>query len=209
MDPRDTQSSFIPKHSLTAADRHRPPTVGLFSLVSTLIFVVSLLFLGGAYAFKFFLSNEINRPCTETDLTSTANCGLAERLERVHSNLQNDLILDFRNKDAKMKAAWTILEEHRTILPILKFLEDYTLKTVSYTRLDFHDDELTMAGVAKSYESIALQSDLFQNSPKLVDTFLFSELRPDAAGRVSFSLKIKLRPGITDYQNYLDSLNTT
>ncbi len=203
MDPRDTRSSFIPKQILTTDTHRERPTIGLFSLIALFVFILSLLFLGGSYAYAFYLRGVIERPCRETSFTATLDCGLEAKLKRIRENLQQNVIDDLRHKDAKIRAAESLLGRHNTVVPIFALLEDYTLKTISYSSLDYTGDQLTLSGEARSYESIALQSDIFFDEVREIDSFLFSDLSPDASGRVRFKLLIKLKPGLDSYQNYL------
>lgn len=204
MDPRDTQSSFIPKQVLTVGGgSRRPPTVGLFTLISLLILLISVLFWGGSYAYAKFLQNEIERPCHESAITNTLDCGLNAKLERAKQELQQNIIDDLRIKEAKIRTAEGLIDNHLTALPVFDLIEAYTLKTISYDSLGYGDGEVTLSGEAKGYESIALQSDIFVKEVREFDSFLFSDLSPSETGRVRFKLTIKLRDGELSYKKYL------
>lgn len=199
--------SFIPKESLARNPRRAAPTVGLFTLIAILVLLIAVVFLGGSYAYASYLRNQIEAPCEDTTITSTAGCGLRARLDRIRSGFQRELIEDFRRKDAKIRMAEEVLAEHNTVVPVFKLLEDLTLPSVRYEGANYSDDELVLTGRAKGYESIALQSDIFAAS-KDVESFLFSDLSPDALGSVSFRLSLAIKPAITSYQAYLDTLSS-
>ncbi len=199
--------SFIPKESLAKSTRREVPMIGLFMLVSVLVLLIAIVFLGGSYAYAKFLRNQIEADCQDNVITSTDGCGLRARLERIRAGFQRELIEDFRRKDAKIKAAESVLDNHNTIVPVFKLLEDLTLPSVQYSGASYSDNQITLSGRAKGYESIALQSDVFAAS-KDVETFLFSGLSPDAFGSVSFSLSLTIKPGITSYKAYIESLSS-
>ena len=61
----ETQTSFIPKQVLTRQTSQRSEGVGLFTVLSVVIFIVSLGF-GRSLFIAIFLDDEINRPCPAT-----------------------------------------------------------------------------------------------------------------------------------------------
>ncbi len=194
---RDVQTSFIPKQSLSV-DARPKEHIGLFLLLSIVVLIVALLFLGGTYGYRFYLSDEINRPCAADSGNELESCGLLASLERRRQSLDEGSILGFELLDHQLKRASEILVSHKTFLPVLKFLEDETLRSVKYTSLNQTGNMLDLKGVARSYEGVALQSIEFSESP-MVEDFIFSDVNADATGDVGFSLKLTHDPTLLSY----------
>lgn len=195
---RDVQTSFIPKQSLSI-DARPKETVGLFLLLSIVVLIIALLFLGGAYGYRFYLTNEINRPCASDSGNELDSCGLLASLEKSKQSLGNESISEFELLDKQLRRAGEIVNEHKTFLPVFQFLEDETLQSVRYTSLNQTGTTLDLKGVAKSYEGVALQSIEFFEQPQVVENFLFSDVNADATGNVGFSLKLTLNPSLFSY----------
>lgn len=197
---QNIQSSFIPKQVLTKEARPRRESLGLFFLLSFVTLIIVLLFFGGAYGYKRYLDQAINRPCPSSNTPGAVEgCGLLASLEvRRQSLNQQELILKIERLDKQLKRATVLLDSHRTLLPVFQFLEDETLQSIRYSSFNQDGANLTLRGAARNYEGIALQSIVFSGH-RTVKDFVFSDLNADAAGRVSFSLKLDLDPILLSY----------
>ena len=194
---KDVQSSFIPKQALQSGPRTVHQPIGLFLLLSLVVLIIALIFLGGAYGYRFWLSDQINHSCP-SESGDIEGCGLLASLERRRQSLRQDSILGFELLDKQLRRAQEIVEQHRTLLPALRFLEDETLQSIKYTSFSQSGPVLDLKGVAKSYEGVALQSiELAGN--QLVKDFIFSDVNADQAGNVAFGLKLTLDPSLFSY----------
>lgn len=194
----NVQPSFIPKQALSTGTRSVRQPIGLFLLLSLVVLIIALLFLGGAYAYRFKITDDINRPCASVSGNELAGCGLTASLERVRDSLSQDSIIGFEALDKQLRRAQEIVDQHQTVLPVLDFLEKETLQSIKYTSLNQTGVILNLKGVAKSYEGVALQSMEFSNN-QLITNFVFSDVNADLAGNVSFSLKLTLDPSLFSY----------
>lgn len=202
MDNRDIQSSFIPKQTLSTGPRVIRQPIGLFLLLSLVVLIVALLFLGGAYAYRFFLTDEIDRPCPSESGSALEGCGLKASLERRRASLNSDSIARFETLDKQLRRATEIVNQHKTLLPVLRFLEDQTLRSVKYTSFNQTGNIVDLKGVAKSYEGVALQSIELEkelSNSRLVKDFVFSDVNADQAGNIGFTLKLTLDPILFSY----------
>jgi hypothetical protein len=202
----DLQTSFIPKQNFTktATAVASQASVGLLLLVSLIIFGASLVLFAGAYGYHYMLNNEINRPCVTG---SDEGCGLRATLEQNKRELQIDRIIGFSRLDAKMKTASSIIAEHRTLIEFFNLLQDETIETIRYTKLDYNIDGVSIEGLARGYEDVAVQAKVFGES-ELVTEASFSDLGLDKAGNVIFKLNLKVDPDVFNYENVMktDSL---
>ncbi|MEK7478257.1 MAG: PilN domain-containing protein [Patescibacteria group bacterium] len=213
------QTSFIPKQVVTA----KPPPVnsggaiGLFSVLSFIVLLLSVLFAGGTYAYKMMLQNEIYSPCQEigssiqpntdpsiTGATIDRQCGLSESLTVERDRLQSSRLEQMAKLDYKMKKATAVLDRHLTMIPLFNLLSQYTLKTVRFTRLDIKDVSINLEGIASSYEDVAVQEKDLNNAKGIINP-VFSDLNLNNRGDVTFKLSFQAAPSILKYSSF--SLN--
>ncbi|MEK7552590.1 MAG: hypothetical protein AAB505_00585 [Patescibacteria group bacterium] len=200
---KNIQSSFIPKQVLTKESGARREPMGLFLLLCLVVLVIALLFFAGVYGYKLILTGEIERPCpSEVSPTSLKSCGLVASIEKKRQALnQQDLILKIERLDKQLKRMAVLLNGHKTFLPVFRLLEDETLQSIRYSSFSQNGAGLTLRGMARNYEGIALQSNVLSDlveSRRLTD-FVFSDLNADNAGKVGFNLKVDLNPELLTY----------
>ncbi len=193
----EIQTSFIPKQNMSAsmARVSSQATLGLFMVVGMVIMALSLAVFAGAYGYQYLLSDSINRACVPGN---DQGCGLRASLERDKRELQVERIVRFSRLDAKMKTAAGIINSHVTMMPLLDTLENLTLQTVRYTKLDFTDKGIAIEGMAIGYEDVAVQLKAFKESGK-IKSAVFSGLGLDQRGNVTFKLALVVDPKLLSY----------
>ena len=191
------KTSFVPKKTLV----QNPPagsSIGLAAIVGFIILGVSLVLFAGVFAYNWFLADSINRPCNVDN--GDQGCGLKESLAREERELDVDKVTRFANLDAKTKAAQGIVNNHISLLPLMAFLEDYTLHTIRFTDFEFSkDNEVKLSGQAKQYEDIAVQMKTFRNSGK-VTSASFSNFNTEEDGNITFDLELSVDTSLFDYK---------
>ena len=180
-------TSFIPKRVMDRPERPKARPTGLLLVIAAFILVISLALLGGTYFYKGLLAKKV-----ETLETS---------VEKERKALDQPTIIQFQRLDDKLKVASELLDKHISLVPIFKMLEELTLPTVGYTSFDFKPKAISMAGVADSYEDVAIQAEIFNKDHKRIQSFVFSDLDLDAKGKVIFKLTIIPEDGLTSYSN--------
>ena len=198
----EIQTSFIPKQNMaaSAARVSSQATLGLFMVVGMVIMALSLLVFAAAYGYQYILADSINRPCVPGN---DQGCGLRASLERDKRELQVERIVRFSRLDAKMKTAASIINNHTTMMPLLDTLEELTLQTIRYTKLDFTDKGINIEGVALGYEDVAVQLKSFKESGK-IKSAVFSGLGLDQRGNVTFKLALVVDPKLLSYVSSQD-----
>ncbi len=195
MDYKEKTSSFIPKKSFAITNRQMESSIGLVSVVSFVILGVALVFFAGAYGYRYYLMDQINRPCG-----SEQSCGLRESLAREKAELNFDKISRFASLDAKMKAARGVIGEHIDLIPLFNFLELSTLHNVRFTSLEFTRGKgLKLSGQARNYEDIAIQHRVFK-SGGLVTGSSFSNFKVDEDQNIGFDLNMSIDESILKYK---------
>lgn len=187
----ESTRTFIPKKSVIGEKRKAGNSSGIFFGVSLIIFLLSIVSAGVLYGYGAYLNKRVD--------------SLGASLERAKSAFEPALIRELQQLDARMDSAEKVLSGHIAVSALFSALQNLTLKSIrfnrfSYTRTDKSID-IQLSGVAKSYSSIALQSDIFGDS-NLSET-LFSNLGLDREGNVTFNFSAKISQSLILYQNTL------
>lgn len=186
------QTSFIPKKSIPQkpVSSGRPETVSIFMIISIVVFILALASAGGVFAYKKILIESINtKNKAFIEAKNSFEPGFIEQLSRLNKRIES---------------AKKILETHTAVLPIFDFLENTTLATVrfdkfSYTFGDTGAIDLSMTGVAKNFDAVALQSDIF-GQEKRIKNPVFSDVNPDQKGNIAFKFSASIDPSFISYK---------
>lgn len=199
METNNFQTSFIPKQTLVENPVSRRQPISLVSTLALVVLIASILLAGGAYAYQYWLDYEINRECPDPAQNVTSGCGLIASLNKEKQALDEGLLTEFKRLAAKLDLANKLISKHVTVLPIMDLLSELTLESVRFTSFDYDGKNITISGVAKSYEDVAVQSNVFDRE-KLISGFLFSDLNLDTAGNVVFKLVLTVDPRLLSYE---------
>ncbi|HDO23734.1 MAG TPA: hypothetical protein ENG99_00780 [bacterium] len=181
-------TSFIPKKSFSKPV-YRRRSIGLFLGVAVALFFISALVLAGAYFYKNTLEKRAS--------------SLSESFKRVQSAFDPSLIVKLNDLSKRIDVVKVLLGQHKSPSKIFRFLEEKTLKNVrfssfSYKFLKDKEPEVSMRGMAKSYSSLALQSESFQDS-KNVKNVSVSEISLKDGGMINFNIHLVLEPDFIKY----------
>ncbi len=194
MEPQ-TPASFIPKKSLDGGMRTRTSGAlgGLFFLVGLFLFIVSVTAAGGVFAYKGYLKTSI------TDKSAS--------LKKAKDSFNLAAIEDLTRVDLRIKQAGVLLQKHIAPSAIFSFLSLQTLQNVQFVSFNYalQDDgsaAVDLEGVAASFSTVALQSDQFAASKVLKD-IVFSNIKVEAGGKITFSVKATIDPSLISYAKNL------
>ena len=204
MDP-SIPTSFIPKRPVaTEATVHvtHSRTVGILSLLTVVVVVATIVSFVGVYLYEQRLEGQ--KATLEQSIT-TARDGLG-----------TEFVSDMKRLGARIEGVKALIKSHVVVSPIFAALEETTLRSVQYK--DFQYDivtdsttkkevvEVSLTGSAKSYSTIALQSDAFAQND-LIKNPVFSGLTvDDQTSRVDFKLVFTVALEDLSYQTFVDSL---
>lgn len=149
------RSSFIPKETSGAIPMQakKRQTVHLFSLISTILLVCSLVGVGGIFLFKGFLNKQLD--------------GAKVSLNAVSSNKDTQKKMEeIQLYDNRLTVAQSLLDNHIAPSRIFSLLEGSTKETIQFQSLEFTYDPgfeatLTLGGNTKEFSSVALQKMQF------------------------------------------------
>ncbi|MEO8637665.1 MAG: hypothetical protein ABI430_02055 [Candidatus Taylorbacteria bacterium] len=190
MEPRG-QASFIPKKPVVdSGGGSRGSSVGLFSLISIILFVIVFLGSIGIFGYNYYLKNNIKV--------------MDEKLAVEQKNIQSALIADLARDDKRIQIAEKILGSHTGISSLFQALQSLTLQTVQFKTFQFGDEKLgsfdvSMEGIGRGFNAVTLQSDIFRKQ-KAFKNPSFYDLALDENRNVSFKVKMSVDPSLLLYK---------
>ncbi len=186
------QTSFIPKKTFDVGPA--PKATGssvsaILSFIAVIMLVLSVVGATGVFLYERFLLTSIkNKEAT---------------LEQAKSAFEPELIRELARVDAKFTIGEKLLDSHTAPSGLLDLLEDVTLETVRFTSFSYLADpeglRLVMQGEARSFASVALQSDELGRNRSLRET-AFSGLTLDERGNVKFTVTALVDPTLVSYR---------
>lgn len=192
MDVVKPTTSFIPKRPIEEARTRTtgPEFGGLFTLVSSILLVGSIVLAAGAFFYERYLIGAI------------ATQG--QNLARAEAAFEPQLLSDLSRLNSRLGESKRLLGGHVALTPFFELLERTTLESVSFQSLDFTSNSgkftIAMRGQARSFGALALQSDVFSKT-KQIKNALFSGLNLDQTGNVVFELTADVDPSLVLYRN--------
>ena len=188
------QTSFIPKkisisNATTATKRREPKS--LLSIISTFLFIISILASAGLFGYKIYLEKQKE--------------SLSISLSANRNNFEKEVIDELELFDKRTQYAQQLLKNHIVLSPMFDLLGKITIPSIQYIKFEQRTDEtgfvVEMKGLARDYRSIALQASVFNevenNSFKNV---LFSNLVKDKNNNIGFNLKFNVDPSLLSYE---------
>lgn len=211
------QTSFVPKHEAVSVAPAMGSTSGgsinknldrgfsFFNAVAFIVFGLSLVVYAGAFGYQYFLLDQINRPC---DANADTGCGLRETLANDKRELQINQIIRYAKLDTKMKVADSLINSHRSVVPLLDALQNYTLQNVKFDKLDISDKGVvTVDGLAVGYDDLAVQQKALlgaqvTSGKSLFKQADFSSISLNDKGNVMFKLTLAPDPSLFSFNTF-------
>ncbi len=200
-------TSFIPKRPVSTdpvpVQKHGH-SVSLLSLLATIIVIATVVSYGGVYIYNKQLISQKQK----------ADLLIAE----ARKGIGTEFLGDMKRLDTRIQAVKVTIGNHIVVTPIFAALEQTTLRSIQYKTFDytFTTDSTTqqtmvqasLTGVAKSYATIALQSDAFIQN-KLIKNPIFSNLTvDDKTSAVNFKLVFTVDPQALSYEAFIAGISS-
>lgn len=180
MPPEPIKTSFIPKASLKVERREeaRKAPIALASLLATIILVLAIAGAAGVFLFKQYVVQSIDAKKAS--------------LDRARAAFQPATIEELARVDTRLTVGSALLAAHASPSLLFDEIEARTLSSVRFSGFQFGATSvgnfaISMTGVARSFNAVALQSDEFGKSEILVNP-IFSDMNFDQTGNVAFSV---------------------
>lgn len=200
MDTR-LRTSFIPKKNLILKSEEKGVRVSfnLFLSLGMIVFFLMVATSGGIYFYKVLIQNKI----TEQGVT----------LEKAKKAFEPSFIAETERLDDRLIAAKSVLANHVVALPVFALLEELTLKTIRFTKLNYQNKKsevptIELEGVAQSYTSVALQSDSFAGDERIKNP-IFSGVGLTDEGAVKFSFRSQINPALVSFKTNFEKGQST
>ncbi len=187
------QTSFIPKKSLTPA-----PTgisregMSLFMIGALLFFVLAVASSVGVFLYQNILKSQIESRMAD--------------LERTKGAFEPSVIQELRRLDKRIEVAKILLDRHIAASTLFDTLQRSTVQSLRFEAMTLSsanekgDLSVLIKGQAKSYASVAYQSDILGKT-KGIKNPVFSDLNLDQRGNVVFNLKALVGADFLNYKN--------
>ena len=190
------QTSFIPKKPLAEPEVQEKVGLGLFGFVGILVFVISAGLAAGVYFYSSSLQNEL--------------AAKQAQLNNARNILESPLIDSAKILGRRITDANQILSNHIVVSPIFQALQLNTLKSIQFNHFSYivpvNDKDkikVEMAGVARDYASIALESDQLAKNKNILNP-IFSGLSLDPqTGNVTFTFNFSVDPSMVSFANHV------
>ncbi|NTV44552.1 MAG: hypothetical protein HGA67_02560 [Candidatus Yonathbacteria bacterium] len=184
-----SQTSFIPKQSLSPERRKRSSGSWLLTSIAGVILITSLVGAGGVFFYERVLTSRVN--------------DMRDRLERMRSAFEPELITELKRLDNRLTTLDNILNHHVALSEFFSILEESTLQSVRFSQFAYNVDDtkgtkIVLAGEAANYSSVALQSDIFGQS-RYFHNPMFSDMTLDNKGNVTFNVAFYLDSSLVQY----------
>ncbi len=193
------QTSFIPKKPMVQENKANIG-IGLFLLISIVIFLISSGIAGWVYLEKDRLINKIvtqKNIITQNNNTFEGSAATVDEFVRLNTRIEVSKIL---------------LSQHISVLPVFDFLQGVVLKSVRLNSFVFSSSgvdangqnkiKVDVSGVAADWKSMAAQVDELNkpNNKKAIQESKISNLSLASDGSVVFSLSTIFKPDFVTYE---------
>ena len=166
--------------------------------IAVVMFVVSLLAVGGAYLWQSYLNS--------------AQTAYRSELATREKQFNLDLIQQLQDQSAKIDLAKQVLAGHIAASQVFGIIGALTAEHVRFTSLDFtapagagSDAKISLSGYGQSLATVAFQSDILGKLSQyglynIVKNPILSNPALDANGTVAFSLSAAVDPSVLSYE---------
>jgi len=173
------KTSFIPKASLSVERRQttNKTPVGIVNVIASVILIASILAAAGLFLFEQFTIQNIERKRVS--------------LDRARAAFEPATIKELSRLNTRLEVGNALLATHVAPSYLFDEIEALTLDSVRFKDFAFGESGpgrvlVSMAGEARSFNALALQSDAIGDSDFFTEP-IFADLNLDDTGNVVFS----------------------
>lgn len=191
------KSSFIPQDTVTPVKRRIVVGNGgdLLVLVATILMVASAALAGSVFLYNKYLENSI--------------ASKQQSIQRAQAAIEPALIKELSKLDSRLNASDLLLGAHISVASVFSVLEQVTLQSIELTDFSMVTEapdsiKLTLKGLARSVNAIALQSDLYSRSG-VITSPIFSDINRTNDGLTQFRVDAELNASALRYRTLLSA----
>ena len=197
MEPK-FQTSFIPKRPIGSSQSSGNDTIrstNIFSVVATIVFIVTILVSIGLFFYKNILTNQI----ADADKSIVA----------ARADFEPEKIQELIDANARIASVKDLLENHIVVSKVLVLMQDLTVRKMRFTELDYvnknNDPTINITGEVQTYNALAEQQDVFLNNEFMKDP-VFSDFNLGDNGYLSVKFSSRLDPSLVSYKKMVESI---
>lgn len=167
-----------------------PSDANPFAVISLVVFLAVAALAAGVFLYRGFLVREIR--------------AMDAQLVAARKSFEPEFVDAARRLNTRLEAATQALAQHRAPSLLFALLERRTLEQARFHNFSFEaKDEkaftLTLSGEAKSFNAVALQSDIFGEEKRFTSP-VFSNFTLNERGNVLFQFKTAVDPALVAYR---------
>ena len=200
------QTSFIPKKPAMPVMGSVSPSprrhTSIFMIIAVFVFILSLAGLGGAYAWKSYLTN--------------SQASYKTQLSDREKQFNLDMIQQLKVDSVKIDIAKSVLQRHIALSQVFDLIGKMTIENVRFTNLDVTAPNtvgdpfaVSLSGYGINLPAVAFQSDVLGRLEQyglrnIVKNPMMSDPALDTTGKVNFSLKATIDPKALSYEQEIN-----
>lgn len=175
--------------------RHSESGGNMFMVIGLAVLGIAVLLSIGVFAYGHYLGGQEQEKANE--------------LKAAEDSVSQSTVEGFIRLRDRFTSAETVLSQHVVLSQFFDSLETLTLQGVRFDSLGIKVNldrtaTLEMSGVAKNFNALAAQSAAFAQEPRIKQA-IFSDIKADERGVVSFTLNATLDPKIVELPQNIPS----
>jgi hypothetical protein len=196
MEPK-FQTSFIPKKpigSVSGSGVNVIRSTNIFSVVTTVVFIVTLLTSGGLFFYKNLLTNQIKD--ADKNIISARDAFEPEKIQ------------ELVDANSRIISAKKLLENHIVVSKILILLESLTIKRMRFVEFNYankdNNHNITISGEVQTYNALAQQQDIFLKND-FIKNPIFSNFNLGDNGYILVNFSAQIDPSLISYKKNVEA----
>jgi hypothetical protein len=196
MEPK-FQTSFIPKKPIGVTQDSGINVIrntNVFSVVATVIFVVTALTSLGLFFYKNVLTNQIKQ--ADANIMSARAAFEPEKIQE---------LVDI---NTRIISAKKLLENHTIVSRVLTLMEELTAKKMRFTEFNYADKNndltISISGEIQTYNALAEQQNTFLKN-EFIKNPIFTNFTLGDNGYIFFNFSAKIDPSLVSYSKIIGS----
>ena len=196
MEPR-FQTSFIPKKPIGSPDGSGVKIVhstNLFSVIATVIFIITVLMAGGLFFYKNILANQIKES--------------EKKLAEAQDAYALSSIKELLDVSARITSANSLLNKHVAVSKVLVLIGDLTVRKLRFTDLTYtiknNIPTVAISGEVQTYNALAEQQDKFLKN-EFIKNPTFSNFNLGDNGYIIVDFSTNIDPNFVSYKSTIEN----
>ncbi|MFA5889240.1 MAG: hypothetical protein WCW47_03545 [Candidatus Paceibacterota bacterium] len=196
MEPK-FQTSFIPKRPINSPGGSGIDIIhntNIFSVIATVVFIVTILTSGSLFLYKYSLTNQI-KVADQNIITA-------------RDAFEPEKIRELIDANTRIISARSLLENHVVMSKILILMESLTIKKMRFTEFNYtnknNNPTITILGEIQTYNALAEQQDVFLKN-EFVKNPTFSNFNLGDNGYILVNFSANIDPGLISYKKFVES----